>query len=117
MAVLNCCGVVQVTFDGETFIIENHHSHYIWCVLKLNILLKYKICISLLKIKGTLNIFLLNKGHFSLLLFDILYSLTIILLMTSPMSSLHSTMLLLDTTLLADADILLLELLLRLDIF
>ena len=79
--------VVQVALDGEALVIENHHTNNIRRILTLQI----------------------NHAHDTSLMLDN-QIITVILLMMSDISSLHSTMLLLDTVLLA-SDIRLLELL------
>ena len=87
MPVLHGGGVVQVALDGEALVIENHHTNNIRRILTLQI----------------------NHAHDTSLMLDN-QIITVILLMMSDISSLHSTMLLLDTVLLA-SDIRLLELL------
>ena len=83
--VLHGGGVVQVTLDGESLVIENHHTDNIRRILTINQTLFTK-CITC-------------------------SAFTVILLMMSDISSLHSTMLLLDTVVLGARDIRLLELL------
>ena len=34
VSVLNCAGLVQVTPDGETLVVENHHAHHVRSVLQ-----------------------------------------------------------------------------------
>lgn len=82
--VLNGGGVVQVALDGEALVIENHHTDNVRRILTNN------------RDRKTSHE---NTG------------ITVILLMMSDISSLHSTMLLLDTVVAGARDIRLLELL------
>ena len=82
--VLHGGGVVQVALDGEALVIENHHTDNIRRILTINRVRKTSHAYS---------------------------GITVILLMMSDISSLHSTMLLLDTVVAGARDIRLLELL------